>query len=548
MQNQTINLDGMSMPNLADIKITPGSGNRCNVVLLCFSPRIIPVQTLRPYNWQVTDGLIEHISSSCPEGMRESVGNTPQGMTPDVSTAVMPDVRGFDLHTDFISQRWTFMMMIDQPCNGGTTRHLYGGFFNDEVFAPGTLSLTNPIPNQKANLVFTTMSSMFMRTVHAPGGITRDLASRHSSVITPNHIGNMVGNHKSVYSTSPHDLVKFNSFLKDGSAIRMWGELDLSHNKGRYHSSNLTDKSPKNQLREVVGAVESACGMREASRHVRNSMDSAARTFMDEYGEHQELVKSNLCNNNDPLYAQAPLDPTVPVSLETLHQTFGNVTVFPFKMDSGSPWEVRPQSGQNPHNVMSSLVANMVEATAVTLGIGSIVLRYNSWQRADPMGPPGAWSIEHVQMVADTPQATIKHALTMFKTILERDLFIIIKHVVGDFDLMMHYNNAQSAINLHLLDFENPGGTYETCGSLGGLCTPTIGQDCTVEHNSMALDTLISGLGLKNSSTFLPEEMDLGPYNGLDDMQYEFGFEGKIPEYRSWDPPTQPSFHDVPSI
>ncbi len=489
-------------PNMAmDI-----GGNQARLFLM--SPQSLTTQVIHSYQYNFTDDLMANLIHN--QFAAETVGINPKtANNPMVNSAILPSVNGVPISTRNLSECWTFTILIDvDKATGGTSRTIATGWCRDEPINPTTIHNVTPTLNPNCVLIFTNamtidhfktpnrLPSLGVKRAYdlTPGGYTKQAAAMGSLEIGQPWRSDLM-------FTDPGGLVKryeegevLSEIVADQtvgapSAYGDGGPVDAIYHDVR--SSATSNKSPKQQLRQIVHAIEQAAAVSDTV----NMFSPLSNDFggADPIGSFNRTVQGNLLGADDFLWSQGTKIIDRPCYIHELLKAFPNIHIHPIVVPKSPQWDVKPQTTMDLQNTYSYLIAQMISSAAEAEGISSIDFRYNSWMGSGYNSSSEAWQINNLSLCVNVDQRVITNILHRFQRIIQFDLAPIIRFSCGEFDINVHYDLNRTLVQLNLLSSPNANpGIFETTSNISGMLIPTIGDFSTFDNNLTQLDSMIT--------------------------------------------------------
>lgn len=507
--------------------LNQGLSNGNSATLYVVTPRNIPQQVIRPYQYNFDENLVNLMAEETD--IRYIFNPHSRAFHSEVlNQAIIPNMQGTPIDTSDFSMMWSFVLVIDQAKSPGSSyilptnknRTLVSGFFLDEPINPQTIHYTKPTPNMRALMLFTHISNVALNDYISP-----KLGSSEQLTITRDDdcISSFVDNVSSgdMYLMTPSAIRRVTHTGNDGESISTYGDN---------HVATLTENvvttsrlnSPKHQFQDIVYALDSAMdhsierGLRPSSSMVNEGYTDPLQDFMNVFDAN--IVTSNHFN---PI---AGIEVNKSMTLGQLDQIFPNLKVQPFEVPNTSRWDVRDQKELTIHNSMSSMIASTVGAIATGSGIGQISFRYTSKITTNVLevGQKDAWEIKFVVTLVPANDGRRKGCIRAFTDSLKLNLWPILQTMGGDFDVIIHHDiNGETLVSLQFHDFNKSYGWYETCNRLGGMSVPVVGDINSIINNSSELQCLMDSIAISSGiGDFIPSKPSKSiTYNNSNNVQ-----------------------------
>lgn len=478
--------------------------------LFVMSPRTLPDQVIRPYEYNFSDQFVSELIDNRKNGQHLLSTNN---QTLAVASAIVPSNTNYhQLNTGIVSDCWTFVLIIDfagqfgnnAPSGFGTTktRMLATGFcMNGEPVNPLTMFATTPTANPNCMLQITHHTLVRID----PGAISHGgqnhsliVAKNDDEITQQNEMMSLNMENSNLFLTTPDVVAESNGIHNPKAGTMMFtGAKPISS----FHSGAVAvDKmcnSPRNHLASITIGLDSALDMMDhhafgpqvhmADQYSQSSSEVFDTTFK------SELIGGNEFNLN----VNAGLNPHLPVSIGQLDTMFPNLHIQPCDVPKTSQWDVSSQLNVSKNNTISFAISSTISSVAISYGIYEASFGYSSYQKQrfdNGIGFKDPYEVNIFNMITGADEQTMRGAWFGFKHQLETGLFPIIKAFGGEFDLLIHFcSTGETLVNLHYLDdgsFNAPKGFYETTTKLGGLVSPMVSNLSHFQNNA----SQISGL------------------------------------------------------
>ena len=494
--------------------------------LYLFTPKVIPTQILRPFNYNFSDELVNDITGY--ESYARAVAPAGGGLSKSsINLAILPDAKGMPLNMSNFSNQWSFVLIIDEEnkfagikhaMTGPQTRIIATGYVHgDEPLSRLYMNQSNPSLNPNALLVFTHTSILHKKNTMGsagPGSFTSlahdtDLVSESNSFVAE----------KEVYVMTPHDLrtATNNTFGDNGEkeTVGVYGSLSLSNPKQGEPCRKIQGalKSPKHHLADIMTGADAATAACQGD-YINSTIVGGVAP---EQGEMFRQRFQQSVSGSHGLLPKHGLNTDLPISLYELERLYPTLMVQPFEIPNQSTWGVTPQTMMAKKTVMSSMVSAALSSLIPGSGLSHLSFRYSSWIKPDAFSTqqPGVWEVKGFGTLIEGNDRMQMQALTTFKQIVETQLFPTLLAFGGEFDLMAYVNiTGETLIDLNYMDETSSQlgeGFYETTNRLGGITNPNTGNLDILNHNTYQLERLVNTLGLNQFGPSSP--MDRTNYN-----------------------------------
>lgn len=478
-----------------------GNFNVGNSVLILLSPRDVCDHYKRPYVYNFDNNLIENIAENIVShpSMQHSVKNIIDGV-PSINHAILPASYGFNIATSAYSHSWGFVFIIDDNMGPGvinnniSNRRIFIGVCGQEPISQMGLASATPEKYLNPNCQLIITKQMLIRKYATFG--SRNYRDATRTTINDNlvHYDQTLwgdgGGDSTFYTLNPgsiHNRVNFEedqlSAIHDlGSSINVMGSSKIK--------SSL--ESPKKQMQDILSAIQSGSQnlsflstqgdfAEEAITPIGHGLDDTSTMFQSYV--HSAFNEKNI--NDNAINDANMIDPGAFVNISMLMSNYAP-RVFPVNIPQNDRVDIIPQHYKSVNNIFSSLVCSVIPSYMSSSNISEIAFMYNSYH--------DAISINHIASLTTSDNETLKLAWQTFEFLIRSDLFPILRHNGGEFDLqVLSVLNANTDVILNFLDHEilPVGSIYRENTQLGGITSSLIGNTNNVDTNSVRLNDLI---------------------------------------------------------
>ena len=479
--------------------------------LYVFTPTFLPQQTLRSFNYNFSNTLVQELASSKEQDFRKNL-HQPEGtpMGNAVNLAVLPTLNGINMDTTLINNQWSFVLILDKsyPTRNGVlqtaspiTRTIATGYATEEPVNPNTNTV-----NPHAILMFTKVDVINVAPRMSGGEFDRSYIVKEDSSIVDERIGQLSGP-KNLFTMTPGELVNntaYEPMAKDMCvAPGPSCVTNIKANEGSKKISN-NEATPRHHLGNIVQALNASISS-EKNLEGKNICANGVSVLDDpSIAGVIEKVATNMPNYNVTTPGNT-IDVTQPMSMECLCYMYPDLHVFPIAVPTKSIWDAAPQGVQTRRNQMSSLLAASIQNLITQVGIASISFRYDSFTGPDKFGlgsKDGVFYPERWCPISTMSDKTQFSAIKWFETMFKDWLVPVIRTVGGEFRLLCHIDIGGYVLIDLIYEDERLGmsqgeGWYETSGKLGGYLTPYLGTESQWSNNASQLMELISNVASK---------------------------------------------------
>ena len=494
------------MPNLNQTQatsiFTQVTQSGVAATLFIFSPRFIPNQYRRPYDYRLGDGVKSAIADKVDRRLRGGSYSTTDTFLldiPEARGAVLPATIGTPINLQAFSEFWTFLLVVDNE-NGLTptgfqttlpTRVIYAGWFVNEPVAKKNLSQSYVL-NPSSMLVVAHQTVLSLRQTMGPTGYQGvDVISDYdfaptSSLQSINPAG------ENVYDLNPAEVIKVSATSPDlEGTIGIWATPVAAREKALTIPTELQD--PTRHLSHLVSqAIETPI----LTLNGFNGAE-AIDTFM---GGQVALSSFGALLGQAIPTVLTKIQCNQPISLGEVCQIYPQLNYQVINIPTMPSYDIIDTAAPTASNVFSSLLYAAMPGILAQYGLAEIAFRYNSYAHQPgglgSMGEKrGVYELQNIAPLYQCNQNEIQAKWVTMQTYLDVTLFPIIKTAAGDFDLMVHCSiGGVSLIHLNLLDHAPVQGFVENNNLLGGINTATVGSDKDVSNNSAQLVSMVNDL------------------------------------------------------
>jgi len=480
--------------------------------LYIFTPKIMPDQTLRSFNFNFTPGLVDAVTKY--QCCADATAPRGAGKDPAICQAIMPSVQGMDMNMSDINTKYTFVLVIDgspypsifrQAAPSPNQRTIAIGYFSEEPMNMATGSV-----NPNSVLIFTHTTQMFnQRSYGARGQQSTTTINHNVDIINPG-----MGNHyqQSLLIATPQDMVSAADIsacegYQNGSQMTMdLGDLMVDNVKANTPPPIIGTQlcSPKHYLNHIMQGIDAGVTTINTSKEVGIRSEIMPGRVECDLDVARESFRENLAGSHSVLPTYG-FDTQRPHTMSELNFHFANLNVIPFRIPPSGSWDVTSQSTMSPRNVGSALISSCLHSFVQSCGLASFSFYYSSWNKnpntvfdVKVLGK-GEWQIFSADPLFEMDQATLMHAINTLKECLEDNVFNTLLTMRGHFTLGVLYN-ASGEVLIDLLFLDDRDGLqegqafYETSAKYGGLLNPMLCQYNDLASNAGQLHELADSL------------------------------------------------------
>lgn len=478
-----------------------------HAVLFLFRHKQIPNQVRRPhvYNFdgEFRNDMQEFLAESLSNPAMAYQSHMPKSLA--AKHAILPRANGQLVETSRLSDRWTFVLMVDKANGGGPfatvtaipSRMLYRGWIaNDEGAA---LVGARWIPNNNAVLTITHHTILTVNTVMGQSGVYNQVQTTGDyDYASANVMKGLERDGAQLYSLNPADVS--NSITVDplmGTFNSAPGMAQLGNTvTGETIETPSELASPTYHLSKIVRSVGDA--IRETRRH----------EIPDVFGDTDMVTSqiSALMQSQRNVPRTDAIKPDEPISIGQLFARFGPALDIQVIVPNETPnYGLTDPATVSKRNIFTSLISTSIPSLLADYAVADVRFRYASYLRPD--SPDGLFCANDdrgcfkwfdfgglYQMSSGQQKSTI----AMLERSLRKTVFAIVQSECGDFDVMVSCSLIGSTlVNLTLKDengslFED--GYVETNNLLGGINSPLVGTSSDLSQNSQQMHGVIADI------------------------------------------------------
>lgn len=487
---------------------------RPSAILLLFSPRSIPDQVRRSYTYKFGEGF----KSALFERMDKGIKGLPQTNIsnlmldcPDARGAILPEAKGQSINLKTFGDQWTFVLIVDNDNRLNQqgvpgimpSRTLYTGWCTTEPVAKKNFSAGHVL-NELCVLSVTHQTVLNVKQVFGQMGGYQGIDVMGDYDFAPGQVlQNMQNSAQAVCDLNPSKVVSsiIPSPDLEGS-IQVMSQSVGALPRSLVIPTELND--PAQHLGHLVGqAVQTA-------RVTANDFGSYSAPSFDIFsgGDTVISVFGSMLGSATPSLISS-LQPDQPFTIGEVIQKYPDLQFQVAYIPHASQYDITTSSGASARNVFTTLLSSALPGILVQYGLAEVAFRYNSYTRetgglGSMGGERGMFELQNIAALYVCNSNELVAKWENFKAYLKLTLFPIIKDTVGDFDLMVHCAvGGVSLINLNLFNYAAEQGFVETNNLLGGLNTPTVGENTELSNNAGQLYSMMSDLTMSAGSASL---------------------------------------------
>lgn len=473
-----------------------GAFNRGEARLFVFTPKVLPTQVLRSYQFNFGNELVNEISHY--SSIQEAFAPLGAGHKDAINKAVLPSANGQILNSGIFGDKWTFVLIIDNDpyqfrqirnCAPAPAQRLIGvGYFTEEP-------IFNGVHNPNCVMIFTHHTSTYNTVTYGQYGATNSMSINHDIDLIGNNVSNCYQDQ--LFLSTPRDIMQTVEMTSTGECIGNIGDVMVSNIQGSPAMVSNILKSPRHFLNNIGEAMDMAVQSVEDDRG--NVLRSAIMPTVSSNGAEtgRAYFTENVLGSTGTLPTNG-LDMSKPMTLGQLDFHYPNLIVKQFKIPMNSAWNVSPQETMSLRNVASTIVSSALQSFASGCGLTSISFGYSSWFKPDSFStqPSGWWQIFGADTLYPCDPEQQRRCIESFKKVLTNNLFPTLRSLNGEFDLGVIYNaSGEIIIDVLYMDDRNqmkPGEAFfETSSRLGGILNPVMTDHNGLMNNAMQLRGLV---------------------------------------------------------
>lgn len=484
-----------------------------NSILILISPRDMCDHFKRPYiynfNNEVVEGIARNIVNepSMSHSVRATINSTPY-----INQSIIPDTQfGFDVATSAYSHNWSFVFMIDDDTDGVIphntnikNRKVYIGMCSEEPISQFGLASATPEKYLNPNCRLIITKQLLLRKTRSIGVIgNRDIVKTAISENVVHYNPTLWGdsripsNSETYYSLDPSNIHNRTIAGTYGNVMTVDDYSNSLNVIGStVHRMNI--ESPRQHISNILSAIESgASSVRNcetigdfSDMPISNALyrlDDDASIF--ESYVHSAFSETNNLNGNISNNALGDVCQSH-LTISMICQSYAP-RIIPVIIPQTQNVDVIPQQHRSVSNIFSAVVCNTIPAYLSNTNLSEIAFMYNSYH--------DAISVQHIAALVPTDNNGLHIIWNAFEHLLRTDLFPILRHNGGEFDLqVMSMINGTTNVVLNFLDNEliPIGAVYQENTNLGGIVSSLVGTSQHVQTNSIRLNDLIRSVGI----------------------------------------------------
>ena len=496
-------------------------------ILIVYSPRNVETQVIRP--------LMMNFDRDSKRDMQYAIGaelsskHAAYTVTDAMKSSILPDSVGLRIDNNFLGSKFTFMLILSE--GGGPTplgiqassvKHIASGYFTEQPFSDQFLSgfslNEREAINPNAVMVFTDVSrnmsgtrygghgEVTMRSNVGTDGIYSNgllplYGRRDVCMLTPEDLANTKLT-KASYSPTP---VQGNPFLQDNEVSVQTDQIQAAPPVHSFIENAATPTAIDNHLQSPVVQLNKMIDAISETNMFENNEISVEDTYLSHrahYGSafqdgqiNGSMIADRLPGREMPASAGI-IDFNTPIYVNDLFIRVPMITTQYVKLDMRPQFDVVEQDIISPQTQLSNLATHIVSNICVDLGILGVTIGYQSYTiREGFIDEIPSWFIEDVTLIDPTTSPAQGEAIQKrLLFLLEQNLFTVIKHVAGDFEMLAAYTTGGDAlISLTLMsNIDNTPGYTTTPMSWGAGVSNVVGTVQHVTHNAVQLTDVIS--------------------------------------------------------
>jgi hypothetical protein len=459
--------------------------NNTEAILIIYTPRMIPAQVLRPFEYNFNASLQNELISE--QGMQKLI----DGKQSDVlNTAILPVANGIQLNTATLNYMYSFVLVVNIGCGQGKfERTVRIGYFDNEPITY-QFGLT-PKVNERAVMFFT-----HTLTFTANNSINPMLGqqSRVSLLEDTDRTSGLINQYANtdMFLMLPGDIRRVCAGDVEGEGLLNLGTKTTENVPIPSHA-----KTPIHLLRSIAEGIDSAqySVLDVGLNSIYNQRASVASSGRDIF---TQTFDGQMIGSYAPPVTVGGIDNSVPMQLGQLVGLYPNIDIRPHQIPQNSAWDVYPQTCTSKPNTVCAFLSPAIDSLAIGFGISEIIFRYNSWMRDDFAYRQGSWKIFYCNGIVEETAVAQNRNLENFKRQVENTVFPIVKTLGGEFDIGVHYSlSAETVIKLIYFDESsntNMDGFYENCNRLGGFNSPVVGWYNLFDNNVKQMNGLVASM------------------------------------------------------
>lgn len=463
-----------------------------------FSPRQIPDQHRRPYDYKFGEGFYDAVEQRIDNRMKGAPSSQMDSYLldcPEARMAIMPSTQGIPTKLSSLSDFWTFLIVIDNDSaitpaalqSVVPSRTLLSGWCVNEPVTKTNFS-QGYTPNPMCLLTVTHQTVLNFRQSFGMGGFRSADVMSDYDYAPYSVLYNIQSEVDRPFDLNPATVSKAVIANKDLEGTVSVAHMPLPSAPGSVTiGTELAD--PIQHLSTLVNPAIDTPLLGSDGRG--SGLDNGLDFFSG--GSVMQSTYSALLGNAQPQIYLSKLDVEQPFTVSELQQTYPNLNIQVINIPVTAQYDQTSNAAPTRNNVLTSMLASAFPGILAQHGLAEVAFRYNSSIRqpgglGSIGGKRGMYELQNISTLYNCNQNTIQAKWNNLQAYLELDLFPIILNTAGHFDLMVHCSiGGVSLIHLNLLDFASVHGFVETNNLLGGLNTPLVGTVSNFNNNAIQL-------------------------------------------------------------
>jgi len=470
------------------------SDNSC--VIFLFTPKKISDHVIRPLTYNFNEKLVRDIHDVIDNKKREdAILNSNVG-----NTSIVPNAIGIQTKTSLLSDKWSFVMIVDQeknqlvdmntPNRFMNMRFIYTGYCSDEPILPHTMNLTNIVINPQSKLIITRKVVINKLKYHIDSYGSHTKEDVLCDILVAKYDNRLVNN--DLFSLFPGKAIEAVNIEDNVST------LDIGDSLGVKDNLKISSKfqSPKSHLRSIMGSIVD--GVEEivmADKLGSYSNDYNSMAIQNDYIDdiaHNNII-TNLAYNGDIDAIDTDgifgINSSDNLFLQDVKNHY-NPDIYIIRNTTNEQLSIIPQNHISIESVFSSLISTCIPSYAINTKLSSVSFWYDSYK--DIVEP---YNFDSPTVIT---QQELLNNWNAFMYLFRKELVPILKDNGGEFNVLVNcVTNGSTYVKLSFNDNGNVYGHddyFENSSIPGGLTTNMIGSSNVLTNNGSMLNNLSNSI------------------------------------------------------
>ena len=503
-------MPSMKIPSMTqNIKLNVGAivSTPSRPILFLFSPRILGSHFKRPLQYNFGENEFQTIHNCMHQD--GTLSGKQLAMHPGMMNAIKPSGdSGIIMNTQAYSDKWSFMIVIDENTLPNTVvgfdvdknkRTIYIGICSEEPISKMGVASATPekFINPNSQLIITRTIGFRKTNQFGINGSSDNMTNQFDACVA-SFDQSIIGKGIDLFPVTAESAALNCEIPNEPLDPNMAGSSMVIPD----HSSSLNVKKQivldsaqeipmqhmANLFSNMVAGKNEMDFNQMRGRFADPALTIASAEVGYEQATHNAFAQSD--NTFNQLLNDTPIGLTNYMTLDMLCNHFHPV-VKPINVPSGIEGDVIPQHISSINNIFSSLVCACVPGYMNDIGLSLLSFAYNS--------PADAMRIFDATSPNVINQDVLRHRANAAVQIIKQELFPMLFNNGGPFEIIINCNiNGVTDVRLVFLDRELIPDTafYREETMLGGIVSPLIGDQRTLNNNAKQLKSLVSAVGV----------------------------------------------------